>query len=229
MIKTNGDFVSEVRNHVKGLTKDDHISARYILSVAHTYIQYLINNRPLSKVFRDLSSFTYVPCVPMERIKSVKCEVAEFRTCEKIMRSKERIPEIFNSKAGYIIESVTNIDSSVDYDPIRSIADFKKNSKREFGNEFKYFYISDGYVYIVNSTSEIININALFLDEEAALKLSDCEECDDCKSKLDNKFICPSEFLSTVRDQTLNIILTSKQIPEDENPNLDSNQKTVGR
>lgn len=227
MIETNKDFVSEVKNHLKANNKDDRTSSRYILSVAYSYVEYLINTRPLSKVFRDLSTFTYVPCVEMEKVSSVKCDVAEFRTCKKIMRSKKEIPAIFNAKSGYIIESITNIDNSEEYHYLRSPKDYTQTSKRKFGKIKKYFYIADNYLYILNTQSEIVNINALFFNEKEAKCLSDCEECNECQFPLDNKFVCPKELISTVRDQTVNIILTGRRsISADENPDLDENQKT---
>lgn len=227
MLKTKGDFVSEVRNHLKALNKDDYISARFILSTGMTFVQYLINNRPLWKVMRDLNAFTFVPCVELKRVKSHKCDIAEFRTCDKIMRTKTKIPEILNASGGFIIESITNMDNSEEYHPLRSPKDFKNSKKRQFGNSLKYYYFSNGYLYILNSTTELVNINALFLNENEAMALAECEdEHDDCKSALEDKFICPEEYKSTVRDQTVQLLLGGhRNIPEDENPDLDSNQK----
>lgn len=228
-ITTNGDFVSEIRNHLKANNKDDYTSARYILSVGYSYVEYLINNRPLSKVFRDLKSFTYVPCIEMEQVKSYKCDVAEFKTCDKIMKSKCKLPEIMQAKSGFIVESVTNINFEEEYDQLRSATDYKDKKKREFANNFKYFYVSsDNYLYLLNTTTEIVNVNAYFLDEQEAKCLSDCDDdCDECSSKLDDKFVCPEEFISTVRDQTLERILGGRQqIQEDEKPDMDEHQKT---
>jgi hypothetical protein len=228
MLKTNGDFVSEIRNHLKALSKDDYISARYILSVAYTYIQYIISTRPLSKIMRDISLFTFVSCVEMKKVKKHECGIIEFRVCDNIMVSKEELPDIFSADIGFIIESITNIDNSVEYRPLRSPSDYAKSKKREFGKKFQYYYISNKRLYLLNSSHEIVNINALFLDEQAAKLLSECEkDCDECDSKLDNKFPCPEEFLSTVRDQTLQLLLGGhKQVVKDENPDMDSNQKS---
>lgn len=227
-IEKNGDFVSEIRNHLKANNKDDYVSARYILSVGYSYVSYLINNRRLSETLRDLDAFTFVPCLEMERVKSYKCDIAEFKTCDKIMKSKCQLPDIIQSKLGYLVESVTNIDHTEEYYQLRSAADYTIKKKRKFANNFKYFYVSsDRHLYLLNTTSEIVNINALFLEEEAAKCLSDCDDdCDDCKSKLDDKFICPERFKSTVRDQTLQKLLNRVQVPRDEKPDLDENQKT---
>lgn len=224
-MRTKGDFVSEIRNHLKSLNKDDYIGARYILSVANTYIQYLINSRPLSKTMRDLGMFTQVECIEMKRIRSYKCDIAEFKTAHSIMRSKKKIPEIFNSSGGFIIEGILNINNEEEYKSLRSPRDFKNNNKRQFGNSFKFYYIND-YLYLLNTTTEIVSINALFVDPQLAKELSSCEDCDECASRLEDDFVCPQEFESTVRDQVVQLLLGGhKQIVQDENPDLDNNQK----
>lgn len=227
MISTNGDFVSEIRNHLKALNKDDQVSARYILSIAYSYIEYLINTRPLSKTFRDNSVFTVAECVPLKRVDSKSCDIIEFRLCEKIMKSVHPLPKILTANSGFIVDSVLSLDGGVHYEPLRSLKDYKNTIKRPFGNKFKYYYIDgSNYIYLLNSTSERIDINALFTDEDEVKQISDCVESDECFSKLDNKFVCPKEFLSTVRDQTLQVILGgNKQIVQDENPNMDNNVK----
>jgi len=228
MIKTKGDFVSEIRNHIKAINKDDYIPARFILSIAESYVYYLINTRPLSSTMRAINHFTMIECIEMKKVKSHKCDVAEFRVADEIMKSKKPLPQIYtNSKIGFIIESILNIDYGTEYAPLRTPKDFKNTKQRQFGNNKKYYYISNNYLYLLNSNSEIVTINAMFPNEFEALQMSDCkEECYECKSKLEEKFVCPEEFLSTVRDQTLQLILgANKSITEDENPDLDNNQK----
>lgn len=223
----NKDFVSEVRNHLKSLNKDDYISARYILSIGYNQVQYIINNRPLSKIYRNQDVFTNVGCVEMRRIKSHSCPIGSFRTCDKIMRSKEKIPKLFNAKSGYLIESITNIDHSEEYQPLRNPKDFSSNKKRQFSKHIKYYYIHNEYLYILNTTSEIVNISGMFRNPNDAKKISTCDSANECLSPLEDKFVCPDEYRAIVISETVNLLLSgNKAIPEDENPDLDSNQKT---
>lgn len=223
---TQGKFVSEVRHHAKALTKDDFLSARYILSTAKSYVKYLVSNRAQSNIFRDTSNFVYVPCLELERESKITCDIAEFKQCDKIMKSKLELPEIYSMNSGPVIEAITNIDNSVKYERIVSLADYTKTKKRKFADRATYYAIVNKHLYILGSTSEIANINFLPEDERAAKKLSACKECDDCASALEDKFVCPSKWLSTVRDQTVQLIASiNKALPEDENPDLDSNQK----
>lgn len=227
-ISTNGDFVSEIRNHLKALNKDDSLSARYILSIAYEYITYLIKNRPFSSTMRDTTVFKEAVCVELQRVNYITCHcpLIEFKTCDKIMKSKKPIPSMFIGAKGRIIESILNIDGSEIYHRLETPQDYTKSKRRQFGKNRKYFYIHEDYLYLLNTTNEIVSINAMFYDEQEVDCLSNCADCDRCKSKLDNRFICPQEFLSTVRDQTLQLILSgNKRITEDTNPDLDNNQK----
>lgn len=226
---TKGDFVSEIRNHLKSTNKDDYISARFIISIANSFVEYLLNTRPLSNTMRSLNHFTPIDCIEMKKVSKHECEIAEFKVVDKIMKSKKKLPTIFNSsKIGYIIESILNIDNSTEYKPLRTPKDFKNSKERQFGKKLKYYYISNGYLYLLNTSAEIVSINAMFYDEFDALSVSDCkEECYECRPKLEEKFVCPDEYLSTVRDQTIQVLLNShKRVVEDENPDLDNNQKS---
>jgi hypothetical protein len=227
---TVGQFVSDVNNSLRGLTKDDRVSGKYIHSVAKDYTSYLMSQRPLMDVMRDTTIFTEVPCVEMIRIKSDKCDIAEFRKCDKIMRSKCQLPEIYNSGMGLVIISVTNMTGDTEYQKLRTAAEYKTQSLRRFQKATKYYYIVNNYLYILGSTNERVTVTALFQDEREALSFSTCSDSGEsqCKSAYDFKMVVPDKWRSTIKDQTVEHILrTYKSIPEDENPNLDSNQKSA--
>lgn len=224
-ITTNGDFVSVIRHDLKALNKDDYVSARYILASAYSYIEYIVNNRQFFKLFRDGDIFTICSCIPMKQVKKYECpDLAEFRNCDKISKSKSKLPKIISSRFGNTVQYVMNIVNGEEFYPLRHAADYNNSKKRQFGHLFKYYYIDgDNYLYLLNSTAEAVNMSAAFLGE-----CEDCEKgCDECKSKLEEKFVAPSEFHSTIIEQTLNKILNgNKKIIEDDNPDLSTNQKT---
>lgn len=222
-----GEFISDVSNSVKALTKDDRISPRYIHSLAKHYTSYLLSQRKLSDVFRESSIFSDIPCVEMIPIRSDKCDIAEFRKCDKLMRSKCKLPAIFSSSIGQVIISVMNINGSTEYQRLRTPADYSQQRKRRFQKATKYYYINNDYIYIVGSTPERITINALFEDQREAESFSSCADPKDkCKSVYDYKIVIPGKYISTVKDQTIEHILkTRRQIVEDDDPNLATNDK----
>ncbi len=56
--------------------------------------------------------------------------------------------------------------------------------------------------------------------------MSNCEEDNDCRSAWDYDFVITSELLEQVIRETISQVTVTIQIPEDENPNLDSNIKS---
>lgn len=91
------------------------------------------------------------------------------------MRSKKKMAKILNGKNGAIVAYVMNMTNGEEYDPLRNISDFRNQKQRQFGNLFKYYYVgADDYLYLLNTTNELVNISAAFLDEDEALKMSVC-------------------------------------------------------
>lgn len=224
---THAELISEVKGDLRAKNIDQHISGRFILRKAKGYAQDLISKRDHAKLFRDDSLFSEVKCFEMERIDSYKCPVVEFRICDKIMKSKKKLPKLFNSTVGTIIISVTNINGDVEYERLRSAADYKNTQKRAFGKHFKYYYVSEEYLYLLNSTNEIVNVVGLFSDEKEVNDASECSDCDECQSALEYEFKCPDKYEREVIDRTImNLFNFYKRVVPDENPDGDEHQKT---
>jgi hypothetical protein len=224
---TVGQFISDVKNSVQAIRKDDRISNKYIHSLARDYTSFILSQRQLRDVFRDSTIFTEVTCVEMNRVRADKCDIAEFRKCDMVMKSECKLPNIFNSSIGPIIIAVSNITGETQYQQLRTAADYKNQQKRKFQTATNYYYLANGFLYVVGSTPERISITALFEDQLEAEQFSACSGVDSCESALDYKIIIPNKYISTVKDQVVqHLIKTRKNIPADENSDLDSNQKT---
>ena len=224
---TNAEFVSRVLNGLKGLTKDDHISRRYVLSIgrnkATTYISQALANRTLS---RESQLFKTIKCFELEKDDIVACKFVEFKRCNILMKSKQKLPKTISSKYGESILLVTSLDDGTEFD-YSATSDALINNKRSFGFLAKNYYIREGYLYIPNYEVYAVNIDLLSLEEKEVAEASSCEECDECKSVWNYDFICPDKLYEPIINETIaEIGTTFKSIPEDENPNLDSNQKS---
>ena len=98
---TNNEFVSRVVNNLKGLSKDAHISKRFILSTGRTKSKFLMSQKlDELTMFREEDCITTIPCFELERIDYKSCDIFEFRLCDKLMRSKHKLPEGFFGKNG---------------------------------------------------------------------------------------------------------------------------------
>lgn len=229
---TNGEFVSRVVNGLKSLTKDSHVSSRYIVNIGKTKARYLMSQKldELS-LFKEEGIITSIKCFRLKRIKSRDCGIVEFDLCDNLMKSCEKIPEGLFGKIGPSILSVLSVDGSIDYRYItpRRYSDIKKRKYRK--SKAGLYYIEDGHLYLPDSKNELVDIVMITSDKDEAECVSECSGDSKseiaCKSKLDTEFVCPDRFLELVISQTIQEVGSFYRTSiEDENPNLDSNQKS---
>lgn len=227
---TNREFVSGVMNDGKLLSKDTHIPRRHILakgrSIADTYMAQRLDSMGLTFEY-DLISV--IDCFELEPVDYISCGIVDLKSCRKIMKSVKKLPETVNGRIGLGILSVTSLDG---------LYEFKQTSSRSFKNKsnIKYtrdkesfFIVQDGYLILPNSEVEFVRIELI------AINSSEVEDCgceenknkDGCKTVWDDKFICPANIFTMVRDKTIQELAgTYLQIRADENPDTDENTRS---
>ena len=230
---SNGEMVSRVINGMNSIAKDTHISRRWILSILRSKsASYMAQKWVEGTLFDDESLFAHINCVEMIRIHSIDCCIAEFRLCSTLMRSKHRIPGLIITRSGPAILSVTNADRSIYFTKINPRT-YINTKKRKYADKEKYvYYYQDGYIWIPDTHIELINVDAITLKKEEALKLSACSEEDKdlgCPNVWEDEFICPDKLREYIVKETIQEVSLRIQIPRDENPNLDSNIKSAGQ
>lgn len=229
----NKDFVARVVNNLKALTKDGHVSRRFILKTGKTKSAFLISQKldELS-MSRELGIMTTIPCFEMEEILTKDCGVIEFKLCQNIMRSTCELPDLLFSKTGVSVFRVYNIANDYNYSYI-SPREFSQRGKRKYTiKNKKFFTVKDRRLFLLNSTSELVDIDILTMDKEKAGDMSTCSDKKAtlpsvCTSTWDKEFVCPDRFLDIVIKDTLQEVASIYRTSiEDENPNMDSNQKS---
>jgi len=225
----NKDFVARAVNGIKALSKDAHISKRYVLSIGRAKAKFLMSQKwDEFSLFREDSLISPVRCFRLEKQDIISCDIVEFRRCKDLMKSVNKLPETISGKIGAGIISVASIDGTINYD-YATPNGIRNKSLRRFGDKVNqdFYYIRDGYVYLPNSTNELIDLDMLALDEAEVSAVSECSTCDECISAWDNNFICPDRFLDLVLRETIQEIASIYRTSvADENPNLDENQKS---
>lgn len=220
---TNREIVSRIRNDLNSINKDSRKSRRYILKTLRDKASFLIaqkmNDRSL---FREDNLYDVVECFELESIEVVKCDIIEFRRCKSIMKSKCKIPKLIYSRYGSSLKEVTGIDNEIEF-KATTPSQYRRDKIRGF-SDYNYYYIKDEYLYLIDSEVERVNLYLITTETEKINECSACKECD-CKSLWDYEFKVPSKLTEVVIAETLKEILPSIQIPTDENPNLNSNEK----
>ena len=225
---TNSEVVSRIVNGIKATSKDNHISKRYILNITKTKAKFLMTQKlDEGTLFREEGIISTIACFKMKSVDVKSCDIFEFRLCNNLMKSCEKIPEGLFGKNGSGIIDVTNIDGSISYTYV-SPRTFAINKKRKYySQKIKYYYIKDGYLYLPESKNEIVEIRMFATDKSQTESVCGCTESDDCRSHLDLDFVCPDRLLdSVIRDTIQEIATIYRTSQADENPNLDENQKT---
>lgn len=228
-MQTNGEFVARVVNGLKALSKDGRISKRFILSTGKTKSRFLLSQKlDEMTLFREEGIITHVPCLPMKSIDVKYCDIFEFKLCNNLMRSEEELPEGLFGKNGSGIISVMNVDSSETYTYINP-RQFSAISKRKYTiKDTRFFYTRNGYLYLPNSNTELVDLELITLDRDEAMRMSTCKDnkTEKCTNVWDTEFICPDRFLDLVVKDTINELASVwRTSVVDTNPNMDENQK----
>ena len=224
----NSEVISRVVNAVRGITKDEHISKRYVLNVLQTKARLsMLSRLATNELLKVDGLVSTIKCLKLTPIPKFKCDILEFKLCNSLMRSEKKLPEIMGGKHGLLILSVSSVNGEHTF-TYTSPSKYKNDKNRSFSKFIKngVFYVEDGYLYIPDSEVEAVNVTLIGLNKSELDELSECGEKTGCISVYDAEFICPDKLIDLVITDAINEILTSwKRIPIDENPNLNENIK----
>jgi len=229
---TKGEFVYSVMGSLDLDTKDTVISRRLVLNIANSIATTYMAQR-IDSLKKDKSLVKKIPCVEMIPVDRIECGNVTIQNCNNIVRTKEKIPTTIKGSDGSAIFVVTNIDDSIRYTKTDRYKYFNSKKNKFSKKNKKVFFEEEGYVYIPEEEIELVNIYQVVVDEEKAEEISICSECKNtkdsakCKSLWDEDFVCSDKLIEKVRELTIQQLSTKVQIPDDENPNLDSNEKTA--
>lgn len=222
---TNAEAVSRLLGSTNSLSKDDRISRRLVLSIlrgkAEHYISTKLSERSL---FREDNLYSVVDCFEMEKEDVMRCDIIEFRRCRSIMKSTKRLPKLIYSKYGSSLKEITTLDDERDF-KFTTPSQFRRDKNRAGKDDYIRYYVKDGYLYLLDTEVESVNLYLLTLETDKLEDLSSCSKKDTCKSLWEYDFIYPSKLEEVIFSEALKELMNRKGIPQDTNPNLDSNQK----
>lgn len=216
------EFISRIRNGLNSINKDQRISNRFILNVGKNIVKDFVSKNLFRNLLtKDVSLITYIDCLPMEPLDNIKCDIVEFRRCKDLMVSSCELPELFETSFGYSVLSVHAIDelSEIELKPI-DLKQYRRNSKRDVKNKM-FYYIKNNKLYIPDSKVKVVSVELITLYPEDVDKCSCNPKEEDCSNIYDTKFIVPAKYTENVVKATIQEIAFKKQIPIDNNPNLD--------
>lgn len=213
---TIGEFISRIRNLIKGVKQDAFLTDRFLYSLIRKHAGWLLKREDgASKLTRINSIFQTLSCVELIDVDKVQANCAGLRSGCTIKRSKETLPTILEGYFGPIVRSVTSIDGMVNLHPtlpgnyvaMSRLSSFKYNSAR-------YYWILDGYIFLPNIDWDAVTIEAVF--EEDISPMSEGDHLN-CSNKQDGAFHVPEYLFGELEAQVLKDLSLMLQIPSDPN------------
>lgn len=226
------EITSEIQNDLRTVNHDEWLSRRFIFNKLKSLVSYYTRQEELWKLFKDESIFILVDCILMEEKPLVDCCNINILTCNQVMRSMKKLPELLLTMYGNIIK-VYNIEGE-EYRRT-TLSQYRNTLKGEFNSKQKFFWIQNDYIVILNSQVEVVSIWGLFSDKSKAKKMNEClDESSDyndilksnCDSLLDEEFVCLKHLEAIVKEKALTSLLNSiRRINNDNNLNTNTNIK----
>lgn len=218
-MSTIRESISRIRNSVKVANEDAFITDRYIYSLIKKYGEVLIYKESITQnIYKNSDVFKEIPCFPLREVPVIETCCSGFDSGCRIMRSEFRLPKMIKTSLGNVIKSVTSIDYSIQCHQIQPAlyAQMRKSSSFKY-NKTKYFWITDGYLYIPDVEWDSVRIQAMFDSSIADFLCSSSAVGDDshCAYRQDDELFIPEHLLAEAEQMALKEIYGMVQIPGD--------------
>jgi hypothetical protein len=211
---TINDAVSRVRNTLKGVNEDVFMTDRYIYSIILKYAKLLVRRQDNeNKIFRFQSLFKTIQCLELIEVDKIEACCEGVQSNCKIMRSREKIPQVIEGAFGPIIRTVSSIDgSNIVFRTYPTIYTRLTKASGYKYNKSKYYWYLNGYLYLPNVEWEAISVTALFEDDISAIN---CETGDACTLAQDAPMPIPEYLFAEIEQFAVKEILTLGTVPVD--------------
>lgn len=216
-MSTVREDIALVRKGVNSVHNDTRLTNQFIyhklLDTAKLIIRRDAETR---RIFSSVEIFKELECVKLQPDSLKNCTNIIIPGCTSVMRSINKIPKSYLSSNGSIL-MVYSIDRSVQFFQTTP-SKFVNIKKREYKGNQNYFWITDDYLYIPDSSIEVVSILGLFIDNS---KLGE----DQCLGILDSNSSIPDYLkFDVVRTVVQEIAGVTRRLPEDESVELNSNK-----
>ena len=217
-MSTIRESISRIRNSMKIVSEDAFITDRYIYSLVRKYGEVLVYKESVTQnIYKNGDVFKEIPCFPLEQVANIETCCSGFDSGCRIMRSVYKLPKMIKTSIGDVIKSVTSIDYSVQCHQIQPAiyAAMRKSSTFKY-NKTKYFWITDGYLFIPDVLWDSVRILAMF-DENVSdfLCSSSSDDGADCAFRQDDEIFIPEHLLADAEQMALKEMYGLVQIPGD--------------
>ena len=163
---TRGESISRIRNIFKGVKQDSFLTDRFLYSLISKYAKLYIRRQDNeNKIMKFESLFEVIPCLELIEVDKIEACCTGIRTNCKIMRTKEKLPEILEGTYGPLFRGITSIDRSIEvYKTYPKTFTSIANSTNYRYNNNKYYWYIDNYLYFPNLDWEGVLVEGLWAE-----------------------------------------------------------------
>lgn len=214
-------ILSELASDTKAFNLDDRISFRYLYHKFNSKIQYFLRLEAKSReILKDYTLWKKIDCLELIDVASNSCGFID--GCNTLKRSKEKIPEAFNTNYGPIIKLLTIGVNGEELKLINSSA-YSSYITREYNNKLPY-WIENNYIYIPNTNIQILKVLIMPKNPIEVDILNG--EATKCSKIFDSIVNYPDYLITLAKQEVIKELLNGyKRVIEDEKGDDNTNRK----
>jgi hypothetical protein len=211
---TIGESISRIRNTTKTISQDAFITDRLIYSIIIKYAKLFIKKEELLNMRLKFSSLFKPITMDLVEVDKTDSCCSSITTKIKIMRTEDKIPQVFEGKYGQFIRTVSSIDgyNEVYRTTPAAYSSLSKTSNFKY-NKTLYYWYQNGYLYFPNIDWEQIKIEGIF---EKNMSVFACEENEICSNPRERDFLIPDDLFAEIEKQVYQDLGFLMQVPSDQ-------------
>ena len=201
------ELISTIRNELNSITLDDRKSNRFIFSKVINYANIIIKRESDSRRL-----FNSTEIYKEENIKLHEVDMFEnifIKSCKTVNKSVKELPSFYSSIYGGLI-NIYSLDNTLFKST--TVENYKNISNREFKSKDKYYWITNNYLVIPDTTIKEVKVRYI-------PKL-------DFNINLSDELYIPNWLIADIIKLVVQDIRGTLSIPKDENPDMNSNTKS---
>lgn len=163
---TIGESISRVRGILKGSNEDSFLTDRFVYSIISKYAKVILRRQQNQrKLMSHDELFEMLPFVDLIEVSKIEANCSGIQSNCTILRTKNKLPKMFNGSKGPLIRKVYSMDGSYEFHSISPATYISMSNSTNFvHNDQKYFWFRNGYLYFPDSEVEAVMVEALWED-----------------------------------------------------------------
>jgi hypothetical protein len=172
---TLNELIYDIKNIGYGGFQSDDVP------ISDRQVAYWINQERAFIIAQLLSSNKLIPdsliqhleCVELECLDPAEC--CEIETCERVLRSTQKLPQTIHRNGRNTIFDVSSVDKKVGFTETNYIRQRTNKYSKYTGSKPRWF-IKNNYLYLTNTKEiEFVSLSGIFEDPTEALNFTTCD------------------------------------------------------